>query len=362
MRCVKSCRRRRLMALTLMTCLGGAAIGAPLNPLDFPLAGGTGAFPTTPGIYGFNFDDPIPTITASGYPGGPSIPGGISIPGTVFTDVQGNRIAVFDFVSLTIGSTQSFIGCSSRIAPFCTPSFPVALLSRSDVTVNGVIDVSGATVVAGLFTAPGPGGGAGGPPPPSGRGDGGGPGGGSRGGGGGGFGGVGGDSGIGASGGRTYGDLALLLEGGSGGGGAGLNGDGGGGGGAIEIGALGAITVAGGGVHADGGNAISDSFGSLVGAGGGSGGGIFLHGDSVQLLSVVSARGGRGHNGGLVIGGPVPPGAPIPFEDGPGGGGGGGRLLIQFGAGGLIGTDLADVSGGVAVLVLLTVLQVTPAS
>ena len=136
----------------------------------------------------------------------------------------------------------------------------------------------------------------------------------------------------GGQGGSSYGDLAVSLQGGSGGGNnsttAGI-GYGGGGGGAIEIGAIGGISV-GGSILANGSSSLGGvGSGGGIG-GGGSGGGIFLHGDSVTLASsgTLSAEGGNGGSYG-------------------GGGGGGGRVLIEVGTGGFSGdVSRINVSGG----------------
>jgi hypothetical protein len=115
----------------------------------------------------------------------------------------------------------------------------------------------------------------------------------------------------GGQGGSSYGDSAASLQGGSGGGSYGTHGGmgyGGGGGGAIEIGAIGRISV-GGSISANG------SSGS-EGGGGGSGGGIFLHGNSVTLSSsgVLSAQGGNGSDVGGGGGGGRPGTAVNIFE------------------------------------------------
>ena len=129
----------------------------------------------------------------------------------------------------------------------------------------------------------------------------------------------------GGKGGDSYGNLAVLLQGGSGGGSygsrAGLE-SGGGGGGAIEIGAIGRITV--------GGSILANGYSPVNVAGGGSGGGIFLHGDSVTLSgsSLLSAQGGNGGSFGAS-------------------GGGGGRVLIEYGQGGFSGdVGNINVTGG----------------
>jgi hypothetical protein len=105
-------------------------------------------------------------------------------------------------------------------------------------------------------------------------------------------------------GGKAYGDLTLRLEAGSGGGGAegfGLTAPGGGGGGgAVEIGAIGNISLTGS-VLANGGAGGN----SNPAGGGGAGGGVRLHGDTIHLtcsarLSAVGGSGGNGGGGGRI--------------------------------------------------------------
>jgi hypothetical protein len=250
---------------------------------------------------------------------------------TLLTGVVYNGIAVFDFSTIKVDSDQVFVG---------TGTLPLALLSRGDINLNGTIDVSAPPAVNNNFPSPGgpggfdsahgPGAGASGFPTNNG---------GFVAPGGGGFGGAGGNGGLvtvgpngnpivtfagGAPGGSSYGNLGILLQGGSGGGNifnrAGLF-FGGGGGGAIEVGAVGGITIAGS-ILANGGSGMSA-------ASGGSGGGIFLHGDSVALSGVLSAEGGGNPN----------------FDGG--GGGGGGRVDILTGPGGFTGNvGGINVSGG----------------
>jgi hypothetical protein len=313
-----------LAVLVLAVSAAGAASAGPLNPLDFPLSG-SGAFPTAAGTYLFDTSGPTPILHG---------PGGTSIPGLVFSDAPGHQVAVFDFTDITVGSDQSF--ASLVPSPPVFSSLALVLLSRGGITVNGTIDVSAPSQG---FSPGGPGG----------FGHSGGPGAGGGGffdrgngdnssAGGGGFGGAGGNGRLvtgtgqvfpfgGGSGGRSYGDLAVSLQGGSGGGDYGSGSSvlgGGGGGGAIELGAIGGITVAG--------SILANGGFPQVSSGGGAGGGIFLHGDSVSLLSssALSAKGGDSGLGFL-----------------PGGGGGGGRVLIEVGSGGFTGdVGRINVSGG----------------
>ena len=145
-------------------------------------------------------------------------------PGVSYTGVFYGGVAVFDFDNINIGPgvTLNAVG-----------TLPVAFLSRGNIFVSGMINVSGGNAMAdslggGMGGAGGGGGGPGGTfrSSPS-RGVG--PGGdgvavpGGLDGGGGGFGGNGspGDSGLGGFGGMAYGNLATMLQGGSGGGGGG---------------------------------------------------------------------------------------------------------------------------------------------
>ncbi len=272
---------------------GPAGARPPLRVTDFD---SLGAFPSTPGTY---------VVNTSGTPPALQTPDGTIIIGVV----ADRHIAVFTFDAIVIGDGMTLTASGDR---------PLALLSCSNVTLAGTgrINVSG-TSGAGINPGNGgPGGGAGG----SGRGAGGNASGG-------GFGGRGGGNAAG----RAYGDLLRGLKGGSGGGSGGPNLGGGGGGGAIEIVALGEISVGGAGIMAMGGNGASNNPRTGSGAGGGgSGGGILLKGDFVELNSTLAARGGSGGGSFRAAGG----------------GGGGGRVLILYGAGGVGGTGTMDVSGG----------------
>ncbi len=301
---------KRLIALAGFGMLLTAGVPADAGPLD-PLAfNPIGPFPTAAGTYDF---DTSYTLSA------PVLTG----PSGTLTGVFYNGIAVFDFSTITVSSGQVF-----GPSPFETYGAPLALLSQSNISIAGTIDVSAPTNSSqysigvsgpggyggslnnfGIPTGPGVGAdgyatlnGSGAYP------------------GGGGFGGRGGNGGFvtsgpptfnpsgGAPGGSPYGNLGFALQGGSGGGGLSFKDNtsiGGGGGGAIEVGAVNALTVSGS-ILANG------SYGQ---GGGGSGGGIFLHGDSVALSGYLSAAGGSGG----------------------GGGGGGGEVLIEAGLGGFTG-------------------------
>ena len=248
-----------------------------------------------------------------------------------YSGVLSNGIAVFDFSSINVGAnaTVNVVG-----------SHPLALLSQSDAifgagssfNLNGGAGGGSDGNQAGTAGAAGGGGYAGDAGVPGVIGNpqyGAGPGGGYSSGGGGGGGGYGGAGG--ANGGKTYGNLPAKLEGGSGGGGGGgatvgssgvtyFNGaGGGGGGGAIEINALGTLTLSGN-LSVIGGNGGSKGGnGSQPGAsgGGGAGGGVLMQGNRVILTASgqINAYGGSaGFN-------------PNPYQFS--GGGGGGRITIQ---------------------------------
>jgi len=225
--------------------------------------------------------------------------------GASFTGVTSGNIAVFTFASVTLGSGITVNVSGSRC---------FALLSRGAMSINGTVNVSASGSAGGACGGAGQTSAAGGP----GSGPGGG-GGDSQGGGGAGFGGNGGGTTAGAPIGLAYGDLAVLLQGGSGGGkGTWLSAasDGGGGGGAMELAAITTLSILGSTqLRAQGAAGFVDS--NDDGGGGGSGGGIYLHGGSVSLASGAQllANGGNGGNGG-------------PNGIG-GGGGGGGRIRVE---------------------------------
>lgn len=291
---------------------------APLDPLAFTSLG-TPSFTTGTYQVDTSFSLSAPTLI------GP----GISLSGVFYDPTPGNaanldEIAVFDFTSLTIGSGVVIQGLNNA------NSRPFALLSQGNFTLGGSILANGSDGGGGsdgpnVGGNAGPGGGGGGAGNGSsvgglglhagGAGDGatggngGGPGGAGRApgvssanpngsnGAGGGFGGQGGTDFRGnAPRGGTDGDLSLVRQGGSGGGGSGLRTfgparGGGGGGGAVELGAVGVLTLTGL-VSANGGGAGQ---GNPYG-GNGSGGGILLHADSIVLNgsgTQLSANGGN---------------------------------------------------------------------
>ena len=114
---------------------GGRAAGS-LRPLISLI----GCISQRPGMYTFNTTAPNPTLTEPD--------------GTTLTGIVSNGIAVFDFNSITVSSGQTLVG---------TGALPLALLSRGDATINGLINVSATPPqYYGQASAGGPGGGSGG--------------------------------------------------------------------------------------------------------------------------------------------------------------------------------------------------------
>ena len=321
-----------IVALGLVAAMAGFAPsaqagteGARLDPLDYP------ADPTYqewndlpyPAAADVTFDTDTGEVTM-----------GVDVVtfGQLTATENGQPVWVWSFADLVIPGTAvvSFTGSNAG-----------ALISQGDLVVNGTI--SGLT-----------GGWPGGPTAGSdGSGPGAGQGGtGEAGGGGAGYGGVGGAGGVGGGSGGgaagvTYGvtDLSDDLFGGSGGGAGGTDTatvpEGGGGGGAIELVALGAITINNA-VDANGAAGVSSVVLAIFGqdgGGGGAGGALLLNAPFTALNGTVSAVGGNGAHGKTVWCG-IDPGYG-------GGGGGGGRVAVfrQSGAGGI--ADI-DVSGGTA--------------
>ena len=315
-------RPEDLTRLALISALALAAL-LPIQPLTTVAAAAAPVYPfcacdfTTLGNFVgagtvvFDTD----ALTFGGAPGG----------------IDAAGVAVFAFDSITIPAGTAVVGQGSR---------PLALLSLTTAQIDGSVSVNGQSSVdgAGGPFAGGPGGGAGGPGPGSNPGVGPGaglPGIAAAGSGGAGFGGAGGSGGVppvgGVSGpgGPAYGDLSILLEGGSGGasGTVMLHAGGGGGGGALFVSALAGIVISGSGlISADGGDGAVSGQG---GSGGGSGGGVVLFAPAVTNDGAVSADGGHGGAGGCC---------------GAGGGGGGGRILV---AGASAGVGSYSAAGGI---------------
>ena len=303
-----------IVALLLPFGMAGQAGAGPLNPNDFMPMGALGS-----GSYvidsGGQLTGGAPTIY--------SLSNGSLT--ALATGVVSNGIAVFDYSSVNLNAGSSLVVDDFTVfKPIDTNPFasrPVALLSRGDVTLAGVI-----TVMPDALGGPG----AGGMPqtfqfPPN-------PGppnfavGGS---GGGGFG-TAGRAGesltvdippmppmtvAGGAGGGTYGDLSQRLQQGSQGYPESfVGGFPGFGGGAIELGAVGTITISGS-ISAAGG------MGATGGGGGGSGGAIYVHAPVIDLVNSdpFSVGGGGGGRGGLF--GRV--------NEGAGGDGGLGLVLVQ---------------------------------
>jgi len=286
--------------------------GTPLDPNAFT---SLGTLDVSAGTLTINTD----TLAISG---AAAFTGVVHVQGAGLPDV-----AVFTFDDLTIASGVTLTFQGSR---------PIAILSKSDAIIDAAITVSG------LNGQPGSGVSGGGGLGRLGGGNGGGTSGaatgpgkgfagqnGSIGGGGGGFGGAGGGGGVNlgspssGGGGPAYGDLAAALQGGSGGGshqsppGTTYNGGGGAGGGAIEIGAIGAVSLAQG-INARGGGGAGNSGSGYICGGGGSGGAVLVHGTSVTTGAALDVGGSSGGRTNL-----NPPQHSLG-----GGGGGGGRVYI----------------------------------
>ncbi len=258
----------------------------PLDPNQFASLGDLNL---TSGLYQFGAGTGgAPTLAVSN---------GISFT-TIYTGVYSSQgVAVFDFGSINIGSNVSITANAGLTGP-------IALLSRSNETIAGRLDVSGGDAFGGPgasnaergqdsnFVVRGPGAAV------------------ASGAGGGGFatpGSRGADALSfngpfvpptvipGAAGGNGPLNLNNILTGGSAGGNGFLRGGGGGGG--IELGAVGTLTFSGF-INANGGDAQDGFMFTGFGAGGGSGGGIFLHGNSLNLSGSLQALGGAGSHGG----------------------------------------------------------------
>ena len=318
---------RSLIVGITFAALAAATPAANAQVLDPGAFASSGSLSLASGVYTLDTD----ALTFNGYSG-----------------VLSNGIAVFDFSSINVGAnaTVNVVG-----------SHPLALLSQSDATfgAGSSFNLNGGNGGNGQhnFNSSGlPAGGAGGIAGAGGYkgadGFGGstgntnnGPGGNSSGGGGG-FGGVGrgyGFFGILTS--NVYGNLLTKLEGGSGGGGTSgtygggqaISGSGGGGGGgAIEINALGSLTLAGS-LNANGGLGGGTDYDA---GGAGAGGGVLLAGNRVVVTGAgqINANGGGGFYNSFV-----------PTHSS--GGGGGGRITVQtLDPNGFIDSGALKVNGG----------------
>jgi hypothetical protein len=331
---------------------GGDGIG--LDPTAYTsLANASGAFHPLTGVQ-FNTD----TLTFSG---------GMSGSGTMVSANTGNgsyQIAVFAFTDFDLDSGITVTAVGSR---------PLALLSLSDVTIGGTIDVSatfdpstanqnnriagpgggngGLGAFSNSFTAPpfnpgspalgAPANSVGNPFPDFFAGF---SGGGGTGAGHGGNGGraEGQQASLGGVIGHAYGDLALGIQGGSGGGTSGGEeiatnshwvAGGGGGGGGLELGAVGVLQVSASGlIRANGGEGAQGINVLGVGSGGGgAGGGILLHAHDVNQFGNLTANGGAGGING---------------EKSGGGGAGGSIMIVHSASGSYNDTGSESVLGG----------------
>ena len=313
------CGYRRIVAWGLAVVGFGSGLGqvtaAPLDP-NSPVftSQSQGDIVLASGTYTFNLGTSVPSLQMLNGP----------VFTTVATGFVYNGINVFDFQSLQIqaGAKISVVQIS--------PSGPIALLSSTSISMAGTIDVSAGSFPNPYISGPGAsnafvGGNAGGGSQSGVQGPGSSF---ANGGAGGGFGGVGQSTpsitiysaangipstALGAiGGGNTFVSLTDQLRGGSAGGAGagyqptpGYNFGGpaapGLGGGAIELGAVGLVSISGA-IYADGGSGQGGSFQRTSGGGGGSGGGILINGHEVDLSGTISAVGGSGGIGTIGVG------------------------------------------------------------
>jgi len=331
-----------LTSLIAATASLAATIGSRFDPNDYAsngalslVSGDTITFDTTAMTYSGTFDAGG-TFSGSGVAANSEsqlagVGGNTSAADGVFV-----QLAMYNFDSINIGSSVTIVVDGNA---------GIALGSLGDMTIGSNIAVNGGNGGQSAIGQGGSGGESGvaktsfnSDPPNNNNGDGGRHGGGNdlaangRGygggiapttannnGGGAGYGGRGGGDSN-SQRGQTYGDEQLtLLFGGSGG--AGSNGNtnandssGAGGGGAIELTAVGTLTLTGN-LNANGGRGnMTSATGNDKGSGSGSGGGILLNADDIVITGLVNANGGNGRNG---------------QADAPGGGGG--RIAIYAG-------------------------------
>jgi hypothetical protein len=215
---------------------------------------------------------------------------------TPVTQTDGTTVNLMVMSSLTLQSLANVV---------VTGGVPLVMVSLSSITLEGgaFIDANSSTAAntngpgggtqAAAFTAgiPAIGGGLAGNMA------------GSVGGGGGSYCGVGGGGGAGPS--SIYGTRELRpLEGGASGGGGWDPEGGGGGGGALQLVAVGSITLnAGAFINAGGGGGVDASGAAVTTGGGGSGGGVLLEAPNVVLAGTLAANGGGGGGSGNEAGG-----------------------------------------------------------
>lgn len=274
--------RSRWWVLSVLALLGSATgANAQHDPLAFT---SLGTLNVTSGTITINTDN-LTWLSTGG-----------NFSGVVLNQAGGMQAAVFDFTNITIGSGVTFDIQGSRA---------LALLSRGNVSIGSTLSMP---KNSSSNASPAPGGYSGGNGTGVGAFSGSGPGGGSAltGGSsgiglGGGFGGAGGSSNNSNNvgpGGAAYGNLFQVLQGGSGGGQA-DTGTAGGGGGALEISAVGSVSVT-------NLNAVGFAASSPTGGGGGAGGGILLGGSSISYTSLNANAGnssnffGTGGGGGRI--------------------------------------------------------------
>jgi hypothetical protein len=90
------------LAAALLLGSAGRVQAGPLNPLDFA---SLGAFPTAGGSYTFDTSGTPVLIGPNG--------------SVVATGVVSNGVAVFDFNSINVTSSQGFGGAGTTLAPHC---------------------------------------------------------------------------------------------------------------------------------------------------------------------------------------------------------------------------------------------------
>ena len=112
MRYVAGQNVRWLWSLAVLLGAVRWAEAGPLDPNGFALSG-TGTFPTLAGTYTINTSGTLPTISG---------PGG-TISGQFYSDTPGHELAVFDFSSIAIGSSETFNASGT---------YPLVLLSRGE--------------------------------------------------------------------------------------------------------------------------------------------------------------------------------------------------------------------------------------
>jgi hypothetical protein len=301
-------------------------VDSRLDPQSIP---SLGTLTATGGTLSFNTDPDVRSVSLSGNPGGDFSLVGVR----ALSETGQTEMTAFTFDSITIGS-----GVTIQVQG----NQPLALLSRSDLSLASNIDLSGSPGENENNMAPGVSGGFFG---------------GQRGlqstpalngigaglyldfhaGGGGAFGGNGGQGSPegsipGGAGGNAYGNKFLTeLLGGSGGGGGGrpnASGSGGGaGGGSIQLAATNTLTIAPGTIVRTNGGQGGDraNYGVLRTGGGGAGGGILLSANEVVVTgAILEAKGGKGGDSTDIPG--VPGDQTHPKRGG--GGGGGGRIAI----------------------------------